>query len=130
MPKARIKPTKQPGVAKLPKSKQKVTFKVEVRGELNITAFVARQRVTRHVAMYIGNLLYAGEPDLLVGEGLLQWDVPVVYSLPDLGTLGTVGHILIDAQNGNLNLNESTSKDEMQSNVDRLYQQAASPARA
>ncbi len=129
MPKVRINPSKQPKSAKLPKSKQKVTFKVEVKGELNITAFVARQRVTRYVAMYIGNLLHAGEPDLLVGEGLLEWDVPVVYSLPDLGTLGTVGHILVDVQNGNLKLNESTSKEEMQSNVDRLYQQATSPAR-
>lgn len=112
----------------VPKSKQKVTFKVEIKGELNITAFVAQQRVTHHLVMYVGNLLGAGEPDLLVGEGLLLWDVPVIYSLPDHGTLGQVGHILVDAQNGDLKLDDSTPATEMKENASRLYRKATSQA--
>jgi hypothetical protein len=116
--------------ARVPKSKKKVTFKVEIKGELNITEFVARQQVNQYLFTHIGNLLQAGEPDLLVGDDLLQWDVPIVYSLPDLGELGTVGHILVDAQNGDLKLKESTSKEDLRANGKRLYQQATSQTRA
>jgi len=115
---------------KVPKSKRKVTFKVEIKGELNITAFVARQRVNRYLLMYIGNLLHAGEPELLVGECLTQWDVPIVYSLPSYGELGIVGHFLVDAQNGDIKINESTPIEEIKAHVSRLYQQATSQAGA
>ena len=114
--------------AKVPKSKKKVQFKVEVKGELNITEFVACQRVDQYLFTYVGNLLHTGEPDLLVGEGVLLWDVPIIYSLPDHGNLGTVGHILVDAQNGDLKLNDSTPMEEIDAHVTRLYQQATSPA--
>jgi hypothetical protein len=116
--------------SRVPKSKKKVTFKVEIKGELNITAFVAQQRVNHYLVMYVGNLLLAGEPDLLVGEGGIQWDVPIIYSLPGHGNLGTVGHILVDAQNGDLKLDASTSVEEIDAHVTRFYQQATSPARA
>ena len=116
--------------SKLPKSKGKVQFKVEVKGEINFTAFVARQQVNYYLQMNVGNLLFAGEPDFIVGEGLLQWDVPVIYALPDLGKLGVVGRFLVDAQSGDLKLNESTSTEEMQAHAKRLYQEAASSARA
>jgi len=116
--------------ASVPKSKKKVQFKVEVKGELNFTAFVARQRVNHYLVMYVGNLLRAGEPDLLVSEETLQWDVPVLYSLPDYGALGQVGHLLVDVQNGDLKLNDSTPVKEMKDNASRLYQKAASHARA
>lgn len=118
--------------AKVPKSKKKVQFKVEIKGELNITAYTACQRVDSYLFTYVGNLLHASEPDevdLMVGKGLLQWDVPVMYSLPDLGTLGRVGHILVDAQNGDLKLKDSTAIEEMDAHVSRLYQQATSQTR-
>jgi len=107
------------------KSKKKVQFKVEVKGELNITEFIACQQVNQYLFTHIGNMLHAGDPDLLVGDGFLQWDVPVVYSLPDLGELGTVGHILVDAQNGDLKLEDSTSKEDLRANGKRLYQKTA-----
>ncbi len=122
MPKVRIKPTK------LPSSKGKVEF--NIKGELNITAFTARQKVTRYLILHVGNLLGAGEPKLWASEDQLKWDVPVVYTLPRHGVLGTVGHILVDAQNGDLQLNQSTSKDEIQLNAKRLYQEATSQASA
>lgn len=108
---------------KLPQSKGKVQFKIEVKGEINFTAFVARQQVNYYLQMNVGNLLFAGEPEVIVGEGLLQWDVPVVYALPDLGKLGVVGRFLVDAQSGDLKINESTSTEEMQAHAKRLYRQ-------
>jgi hypothetical protein len=115
---------------KVPKSKKTVTFKVEIKGELNITAFVARQRVNHYLVMYVGNLLQAGEPDLLVDEEKADWDVPIIYSLPGHGNLGKVGNIIVDAQNGDLKLDESTSVEEIDVYVNRLYQQATSSAGA
>ncbi|MDZ7363199.1 MAG: hypothetical protein ONB46_21145 [candidate division KSB1 bacterium] len=115
---------------RVPKSKQKVTFEVKIKGELNITAFVARQRVNRYLLMHVGNLLRAGEPDLSVSKGLAQWDVPIIYSLPDRGNLGTVGHFLVDAQNGDIKLKNSTPIQEIEARVTRLYQQATSQTRA
>jgi hypothetical protein len=116
---------------KAPTPNKKVTFEVKIKGELNFTAFAARQQVNHYLIMHVGNLLHAGDPELLVGDSdLAQWDVPVVYSLPSRGTLGTVGHILVDAQNGDLKLKSSTSKEELQVNAKRLYQQATSQATA
>jgi len=43
-----LKPQKYPG------QKKKVQFKVEVKGELNFTAFVARQRVNHYLVMSVG----------------------------------------------------------------------------
>jgi hypothetical protein len=120
MAKVRIK------AARVPKSKKKVTFKVEIKGELNITAFVASQRVDNYLFTNIGNLLQAGEPDLFVDNGVVLWDVPVLYSLPDRGSLGKVGHLLVDAQNGDIKIRESTPVEEMKSHGERLYQQATS----
>lgn len=114
--------------SKLPKSKGTVQFKVEVKGEINFTAFVARQQVNRYLFLHVGNLLRAGEPDLLVGDEFLQWQVPIIYALPDHGDLGVVGHILLDAQNGDLKLAPSTSLEEIEARVSRLYQQATSQA--
>jgi len=121
----RVKP------GKITHSKNRVTFEVKIKGELNITAFVARQQVNHYLIMHVGNLLHAGDPDLLVGEeNLAQWDVPVIYSLPSRGTLGEVGRIWVDAQNGDVKFKMSTSKEELRVNAKRLYQQAASQARA
>ncbi len=116
--------------SRVPKSKKNVQFKVEIKGELNITAFVARQRVNRYLLMYVGNLLHAGNPDLLINEGLAQWEVPIEYSIPGRGNLGTVGHFLIDAQNGDIKLKDSTPIEEIKTHASRLYQQATSHTRA
>jgi len=116
---------------KVPASKKKVTFELKIKGELNVTAFIARQQVNYYLIVHVGNLLHAGDPDLLVGDdGSAQWNVPVIYSLPSRGTLGAVGHICVDAQNGDLKFKASTLKEELRANAKRLYQQASSQARA
>ncbi|MDZ7363629.1 MAG: hypothetical protein ONB46_23365 [candidate division KSB1 bacterium] len=115
--------------SKVSTSKKKVTFEVKIKGELNFTAFAARQQVNHYLIIHVGNLLHAGDPDFSVGdEGLALWNVPVIYSLPGRGTLGIVGHIWVDAQNGDLKLKASTSKEELRANAKRLYQQATSQA--
>ena len=47
----------------------------------------------------IGNLLYAGEPTLAVGERIL-WRVPVLLAYPDSGPVGQAGTLDVDVETG------------------------------
>lgn len=108
---------------KIPKTKG-IRFKFELSGEFNVTSFVARQKVNRYLLLNTGNLIHAMDPVLVIGDQLL-WRVPVGYSLADKGLLGSVGSIMVDADTGNLLLENSTSIDEIEASAERLYQKAA-----
>jgi len=92
------------GLAPPPESK--VVLKVEVTVQVNVSAFVAQQKVTKLLMERIGNLLYGGKPDLIVPTSLtsppqrLCWRVPVVLAYPSSGPVGTVGTIDVDVQSG------------------------------
>lgn len=107
---------------KIPRTKN-IHFKFEVKGEFNITAFVARQKVNRYLLMNTGNLIHSMEPDLVIGDHLC-WRVPIGYSLPGQGLLGEVGQIFVEAINGSLLLENSTPIQEIEANAKRLYQKA------
>lgn len=98
---------------------QGASLRLEVSAQFNITPFVARQRVNRYLLERVGNLLGSGEPELKVGTRLI-WRVPVLYALPDRGILGEVGYLLLDAQTGELLVEESTPVEELRKNADRL----------
>ena len=78
-----------------------VDLKIEIAAQVNITAFVAQQKVTQFVISEISNQLCGEKPDLNVGERLC-WSVPVVLTSPAKGTIGSVGEILVDADTGEL----------------------------
>ena len=78
-----------------------VDIKIEVTAQVNVTAFVARQKVTQFVMTEISNQLCGDTPDLHVGDRLC-WSVPVVLTSPQRGTVGRVGEILVDANTGEL----------------------------
>ncbi|MCL4868555.1 MAG: hypothetical protein KJ063_06295 [Anaerolineae bacterium] len=78
----------------------RVEIQINVSAEVQITAAVARRRVSRLVIGEIGNLLYGGEPTLVVGEPL-RWRVPIL-AYPDSGPVGEVGAIDVDAETGEL----------------------------
>jgi len=89
-----------------PLLESKVVLKIEVTTQVNVSAFVAQQKVTKLLMERIGNLLYGGEPDLVVSTSLaspqqrLCWRVPVVLAYPSSGPVGDVGAIDVDVQNG------------------------------
>ncbi|MGL4551901.1 MAG: hypothetical protein ACRC33_12045 [Gemmataceae bacterium] len=68
---------------------------------MNVTAFVARQLVTRFVVEQISTQLRGEAPDLHVGERLC-WSVPVVLTSPRRGVVGPVGSIRVDAATAEL----------------------------
>jgi hypothetical protein len=74
---------------------------IHLTAPINVTAFVARQKVTQFVMSEISNQFCGDTPDLHVGERL-YWSVPVILTSPHHGTLGRVGEILVDANTGEL----------------------------
>jgi len=67
--------------------------------QLRVTAAAARKRVSRLVQSELGNLLYGGEPALVVGERI-GWRVPVLLAFPDRGRVGQAGTSMSTSQPG------------------------------
>ena len=101
----------------------KLDFHIEMTAQANITAFVARQKVTRFVVMEISSQMRGGVPDLNVGEQL-TWSVPVELTSPAHGVVGRVGEIRVDATTGEL-LTDSDTLRGIADNAKRLVERAA-----
>jgi hypothetical protein len=78
-----------------------VTLDINIRvsGQILVGSLAARQKVNRFVVSQIGNLLCAGEPELVIDQQL-RWRVPVLLTTPGKGELGQVGEINVDIQTG------------------------------
>lgn len=74
--------------------------------EVQISAFVARQKVNVLVLEQISNLLLAGTPKLIQTAGKWFWRVPIDLTLPSKGRIGRVGTIDVDALYGQLQYDE------------------------
>lgn len=78
-----------------------VDIHIHISASVNITPFVARQKVTSFVITEISTQLLADTPELRVAEPLC-WSVPVMLTSPGRGVVGKVGEILVDANTGEL----------------------------
>lgn len=76
-----------------------VDINIRVSGQITVGSLAARQKVNRFVVSQIGNLLCAGEPELVVDQRF-RWRVPVLLTMPGKGELGQVGEINVDVQTG------------------------------
>jgi hypothetical protein len=94
-----------PGV--VPPTGATVSVRIEITAQVNITAYVARQKVTRFVIREVSTQLLGGTPELIVGERLC-WSVPVVLTSPAQGDIGTVGAISVDVATGELLVDAET----------------------
>ena len=99
-----------------------VDHKIEITAQVNITAFVAQQKVTQFVISEISNQLCGDTPDLNVGERLC-WSVPVILTSPAKGTIGRVGEILVDADTGEL-LADTNTVERIDANAEWLAQRS------
>jgi hypothetical protein len=77
----------------------RIEIDIHVSADINISATVARRRVSRYVVSEIGNLLYGGEPTIVVGKRIC-WRVPVLLSYPHTGPVGEVGALDVDIETG------------------------------
>lgn len=94
----------------LPLGSAQVDIQLRVSAQVNITPFVARQKINVLMLDQVGNLLHGGEPELLIAEKL-YWRVPVLLSTPRRGLVGQVGLIQVDAQTGEVHADDQLLKD-------------------
>lgn len=97
-----------------------VHLRFHVVATLNITARDARRQVNRQVVARLGTGLVAQDPDLVIDGEPIVWRVPIVLSLPELGDLGQVGTIDIDAETGDV-LTTSAAQERIIQHARRLY---------
>ena len=107
-----------------PPTGSRLIIQVAVSADFNISAEVARQRANRFLTMNLGDQLYAGVPELVIGEQL-SWRVPVHLALSRGGYLGKVGDLRIDAQTGDLELESPQTLAQLTDHAEVLYERAA-----
>lgn len=104
---------------------------------VQVSAFVARQKVNVLVLERVSNLLLAGEPKLVqpVGEpfDMAQnrrwvWRVPVDLTFPSHGRVGCVGELDVDARYGQVCYTDALLT-QMADESRRLAEQVLHPAR-
>jgi hypothetical protein len=95
-----------------------VSIHIELTSQVNITPYVAKQKVNVFVRTEISSQLRAATPELRVGERLC-WSVPIELVSPGRGVIGRVGELLVDAETGEV-LAESESVGRIAANAEDL----------
>jgi hypothetical protein len=107
----------------LPTTSQ-VSVKIEVNTEINVSAYVARQKANRFLIMQAGDQLCSGEPELVIGPTLF-WRVPVLYAPSRQGVLGIVGHLRINSTTGEVSIADGQTAEDLLERADTLYARTA-----
>ncbi len=90
---------------------------------IQISDFVARQKVNVLMLEQISNLLLAGTPELIQDEGRgWVWRVPVELTFPSRGRVGQVALLDVDARYGFV-YHDAATLEEVQQRTDLLTQQ-------
>ena len=85
-------------IEKLPTSGQ-VAIDIHVSATVNVSAFSAKQKVTRFVASHISTHMHGGEPKMVVNDRIV-WRVPIIFSMAPQGDRGVVGEVDVDVETG------------------------------
>lgn len=75
-----------------------IDLTVNIKAQVNVTPFTARQKVNGLLLDKVGTGLMGGTPALVAADGRLLWRVPIILSLPEHPHLGEVGAIDVDVQ--------------------------------
>ena len=94
---------------------------LEVSAKFNVTAPIAQQKANQFLLLRVGNMLSAGQPELLIQDPI-QWRVPVLFSTPSKGCLGKIGELLVDAQTCEVRLIYPDSLEEMEKHAEILFE--------
>lgn len=84
-----------------------VRVDIRIQADLNVSAFVARQKVTGYVVDNISDHMGGDEPSLIIEADRFLWRVPIQLAVLPEGRLGQVGAIDVDAQSGQLQITSS-----------------------
>lgn len=80
---------------------QQLDMQISVEATVNIDATSARRHVTGWLVRDVANLLVGGTPQLIIGQQTL-WRVPVLLTSSQVGTVGQVGMVDVDAITGEI----------------------------
>jgi hypothetical protein len=86
---------------------------------------VARRKASGWLIDYVGNLLHAEQPQLLLGEQL-AWQFQVALTSPRRGTVGYIGLLQMDAVTGEVLAPEITTES-LHRYASQLTQRSALP---
>jgi hypothetical protein len=91
-----------PGAERQARQAVRGQIRVEVTADVNIAAPIARRLVNIELMKKIGDMLMAGEPELLIDGQNVYWNVPfwVVPPDEDPNTYPTGTSALVDAMSG------------------------------
>lgn len=82
-----------------------IQLTIQIKAQFNYSAIVAKRLVRRFLADEVGYLLRVGDPTLVAAERIV-WRVPVLLAYPQTGTLGQVGSVDVDVEDGHLFLDQ------------------------
>jgi hypothetical protein len=100
-----------------------VRVDIRIQADLNVSAFVARQKVTGYVVDNISDHMAGDDPTLVVDGDRFLWRVPVQLAVLPRGRLGQVGTIDVDAQSGQLLITNRLTED-VRRNAQALVERA------
>lgn len=100
-----------------------VKVEIQITAMMNVTAPVAQQRVNRYLTLEVGNLLYAGDPQLVIADRL-TWQIPILLGVARRGSLGKVGDISVDAQTGEILTDTMAPVEVIEAGAERLLASA------
>jgi hypothetical protein len=80
---------------------------------IEMDAQIARRTVTGWLVSEVGNMLIGGMPELVIGKSIV-WRVPVILTSSIVGTVGQVGFVDVDCENGRLLLHDNLVKQILQ----------------
>ncbi len=101
---------------------------LQASAQVQISAFVARQKVNVLMLERVSNLLLADEPALERNpDGYWQWRVPIDLTFSAQGRVGRVGEITVDARYGRVHYDDALLTC-IAAEAERLTDQTLAPA--
>ena len=98
---------------------------ISVVATVNVDARTARRHVTAWLASEVGNMLIGGTPQLVISKQTV-WRVPAILTSSNVGTVGQVGTIDVDAESGETIISEEL-REQILDNVRHLASPAPTP---
>jgi hypothetical protein len=84
-----------------------LNMQVTISATVNISSEQARRQVNRYIHRNVSYLMHGDIPNLMVAE-YVYWQVPIIFTYPSHGVLGTVGYIDVNVETGELKLQPET----------------------
>jgi hypothetical protein len=83
---------------------------IAIRATIEVDAATAQRKATGWLVSEVGNLLLGDTPSLVITDRAV-WRVPVLLTSPEIGVVGQVGTVDVDAQTGDVLANAELIED-------------------